>query len=299
MYKPMLATNVEIKDLRLPVMVSTKLEGVRAQFTPTGLKTRPMKRFNNKALEIHFKPIVDYCIENLLYMEGEIYVHGLAFNEISSICRRSNHKDTINLNVYVFDLFDSRDYMRFKNRYKRLCGIVDWLKQPNIHIAEYSLEIQHEEIQDMYEDALDDGYEGLCFKSPDEYYKLGRSTKNEQKFLRIKDQQTWDGVVIEIVERMENLVESVPNELGYLAKTQNKDMKAHTGLAAVAITKVYGFTAPIRVTLSRGLTDGDRAEIWMDRAKYTGKHIRFVGIPVKGMLPRAPRFDAWRTDLDD
>ena len=76
-------------------------------------------------------------------------------------------------------------------------------------------------------------------------------------------------------------------------------MKAHTGLAAVAVVKCIDFREPVRVTLSRGLTDGDRKQIWEDRESYIGKTLRFVGIPVPGMdLPRAPRFDAWRPDLD-
>ena len=77
MFKPMLATNITIRDLKLPVMVSNKLEGVRAEFTEDGLKTRPLKRFNNRWLEMHFLPIVDYCRINGIVMEGEVYLNRL------------------------------------------------------------------------------------------------------------------------------------------------------------------------------------------------------------------------------
>lgn len=137
-------------------------------------------------------------------------------------------------------------------------------------------------------------------------YKNGRSTAREQLFVRMKPENTYDGVVIEIVERMENLCKSERNELGNLSKKQDKDMKAPTGLAAVAIVSCPDFNKHIRVTLSRGIKDYEptkksisRAGIWENRDKFIGKHIKFVGLPVPGMeLPRAPRFDEWRTDLD-
>lgn len=299
MFKPMLATNTKIRDLRLPVMTSLKLEGVRGEFTPDGLRTRPMKKFNNRWLEVHFKELALYCKFHKIHLQGEIYIHGRVFSDISSICRRAEHPETGDLEIFIFDMWDpAKPHQPFIDRYIRLCDAINAIDRNHIKVAHQHIMEDYPSIEKMYENAIIDEYEGLCFKDPNAAYKHGRSTKNEQKFLRLKPENTYDGIVLEIVERFENLVESQYNELGYLSKTQDKDMKAHTGMAAVAVTKCPDFDEPIRVTLSRGLTDADRADIWDSRDDYIGKHIRFVGIPVAGMLPRAPRFDAWRTDLD-
>lgn len=300
MFKPALAKNIVINDIRLPTMMSFKLEGVRAEFTPKGLKSRPLKAFGNPWLSQHFIKVRNYCIEKGIYIEGEFYRHGLVFSEISSICRRKHHSDTGELRLHIFDCWNPDDpNLPFTDRHEDILRAVREIDDPNVISCRQWLTNSHSSIDEAYELALDAGFEGLCFRNPDEKYKGGRPTKSGQQFMRIKPDDTYDGVVIEIVERFENLVESTPNELGRMSKHQDKDMKRATGMAAVAVTQWKEGIPPVRVTLSRGLTDDDRRDIWRNRDSYIGKHIRFKGIPVPGMdQPRSPRFDDWRTDLD-
>jgi hypothetical protein len=299
MFKPMLAKNIAIKDIQLPVFVSTKLEGVRGEFTPDGLKTRPMKKFNNRNLELFFGEVSNYVRKYNIYIEGEFYKHGLEFNEISSICRRAEHPDTDTLEFHIFDIYMPEfANASFAIRLEMMQTLVEQINHKSVKVCYQSLIYEFDTIQNMYEIAIDSNYEGLCFKSPRESYKHGRSTLDQQ-FTRIKQDNTYDGVVLDIVERMENLVESKPNELGMMSKTQDKDLKAPTGLAAVAVTSCEDFPEPVRVVLSKNLSDNDREEIWANREDYIGKNLRFYGIPVLGMnQPRCPRFDTWRTDLD-
>lgn len=298
-WKPMLATNIKPNQINLPAMGSVKLEGVRGCFTPEGLRTRPMKKFGNPWLEMRFQKLIDLCEENNLVVEGEFYKHGIPFNQISSITRKRHHEDTDELDFHIFDVYDHNiPNMKFEDRYKIAQNVCFILGNPRYQVIEQIMHESVEEIEACYADAIENDYEGWCLKDPAGMYKAGRSTVTEQLFVRMKAENTYDGVVLDIVERLENLCESETNELGYQSKRQDKDMKAETGMAAVAITKCAEFDKEIRVTLSRGLTDADRAEIWDNKENYIGKHIRFVGIPVRGMLPRAPRFDDWRTDLD-
>ena len=296
----MLATNIKPEQMKLPLLGSLKLEGVRAEFTPTGLYTRPMKRFGNPLLSVKFKKILDYCEEHNVIIEGEFYVHGMTFNEISSITRRSCHADTDVMEFHAFDMyFYDNKTLSFADRAEILNLAIKRFEEPDsIKAIKQVLHYEKDDIEAAYAYALDGGYEGYVLKSPFGSYKTGRSTVNEQLFVRMKAENTYDGIVTDIVERMTNLCESEENELGYMSKKQDKDMKEGTGMAAVAIVESKELDKPIRVTLSRGLSDADRAEIWLNRDNYIGKNIRFVGIPVKGMLPRSPRFDVWRTDLD-
>ena len=307
MFKPMLAVNTEADQVKLPVMGSLKLEGVRAIITPAGLFTRPLKKFgNDRFLSIQFKDIIEFCRDTGIYMEGELYCHGMEFNEISSICRRKDHPDTGELILYLFDAYDpSMESWAFAKRASYIRNVAFDLDSYNVKAIAQTMHISAQQIKDEYAKALSEGYEGYVLKDPLGSYKHGRSTLSEQKFLRMKDELTYDGVVVDIIERFTNLCESEENELGMLSKRQDKDLKEPTGLAAVAIVKCNSFPDLIRVTLSRGIKDyqktprsASRKEIWENKERYIGKHIRFVGIPVKGQLPRAPRFDDWRTDLD-
>ena len=299
MFKPMLAVNTTVDKVTLPAYGSIKLEGVRGQFTPDGLLTRPMKTFGNPLIAEKFKALVDHCREENLYVEGEFYIHGMEFSDISSICRRRNHENTDKMEFHIFDIYDpSRPDAAFTIRKQAVLCMMAENNFPSVKVITQTLHFDHGSIARHYEDALEEGYEGYVLKGSYSSYKHGRATHREQKFLRIKQQNTYDGVVLDIIEMQENLCVSQENELGYLSKKQDKDMKRGKGMAAVAVVKANDFDTPIRVTLSRGLTDAGRTAIWDNREDYIGKHIRFVGIPVKGMLPRAPRFDDWRTDLD-
>ncbi|MCP4100331.1 MAG: hypothetical protein GY804_12880 [Alphaproteobacteria bacterium] len=306
-WKPMLATNAKLDKMKFPIYSSLKLEGVRGEFTPMGLFTRPMKRFNNKLLESKFSKILKYCAEHGVTLEGEFYRHGVDFSTLSSICRRANHPDTDTLNFYVFDIyFDGAKSCEFEERLPHAHSAVEVINDPSVFLCKQYLHKTVDEVLKFYDEALEDGYEGWVGKDPKGTYKAGRSTVNEGKYVRLKPEETFDGVVIEIVERFENLCESETNELGYMSKKQDKDMKASTGLAAVAIVDSKAFSKPVRVSLSRGILDyqdtkksPSRASIFANKADYIGKNIRFVGFTISGMdLPRSPRFDDWRTDLD-
>lgn len=300
MFKPMLAVNAKTSKIKFPVMGSLKLEGVRGIFTPVGLKTRPMKNFGNPLLSAKFAEISKLCNEKDIVIEGEFYVHGMTFNDISSICRRSHHPDVDKIEFHIFDMYSMKNPdIGFRDRIALAQGILSTVCTKDVYFIEQHMQHTIEDVMDRYSDAIYLGYEGWVMKAPNARYKLGRSTISEGYFIRLKEQNSWDGKVIEIVEMMENLVESEENELGYMSKRQDKDMKEGKGMAAVAVCECADFPGKeIRVTLSRGLTDADRAEIWINRSDYIGRHLRWVGIPVKGMLPRSPRFDVWRTDLD-
>lgn len=307
-WKPMLATNCKIDKLVLPIYSSVKLEGVRGEFTPDGLFTRPLKRFNNMLLGYKFIKVTQHCRQHGLILEGEFYKHGMVFSDISSICRRAEHAGVEDLEFHVFDVYiESMPTASFETRIKVYEQAVRDIGMPEVIAVEQYLQETKDEVISFYDDCIEGNYEGWCGKHPRSAYKKGRSTVNEGHYLRLKPEDTFDGVVIEIVERLENLCESEVNELGLMSKKQDKDQKASTGLAAVAIVKSKGFNKPIRVSLSRGILDyqdtkksPSRASIFANRASFIGRNIRFVGFTIKGMdLPRSPRFDDWRTDLDE
>lgn len=306
-FKPMLAKNAILDKIVFPIVSSKKLEGVRGEFTPGGLFTRPMKRFNNKLLEEKFQTLSVYCAHQGLVVEGEFYKHGMPFNEISSRCRRGGHTGVSELEFHIFDVYsEDMPHMGFQSRVSIYRDLIRAVGLDCLVPVEQTLHLNVEQVIDYYENAVNNGYEGWVGKAPSAPYKLGRSTVNEGFFIRLKPEDTFDGVVLEIIEMQENLCESTTNELGYASKKQDKDMKEGKGLAAVALVQCAEFSKPVRVSLSRGIKDYEdtnkspsRATIFLNQEMFIGKHIRFVGFKIAGMeLPRSPRFDDWRADLD-
>lgn len=305
-FKPMLAVNSKPEDLKKPQLGSLKLEGVRGIFSPEeGLIGRSLKPVNNSLMykREEFETIEKYCAEHDIYLEGEFYVHGWTFNRIDSCIRGEGNIDVNGLEFHVFDcyvpdipeaVFEERvTFYNYAIQHLELMGIK--CIKPVIQTPMKDAE----EIRNAYLWAIENGYEGFCLKAKDLPYKLGRSTLKQEYFTRIKPEETYDGVVLEIIERQSNLCESEVNELGYLYKKQNKDMKAGTGMAQNALVYTPQLGKVHKVSLTRGMTDPDRMRIWEDAGFYAGKCIQFVGVPIPGQaIPRSPRFDKWRHDIE-
>lgn len=309
-FNPMLATNLDPSKFKGPYLASLKLEGVRGAFYgDMGLLSRQLKYFRCQQMNEHFADVAIWCQENGITLEGEFYNHGWEFTRIDSATDRTNNPDGALLEFWIHDAqyVDGRA-MTFEERYELMrcaCGKLHALGYMHVRLCEQWPITTLDEALRAYQYAIDNRYEGLVLKDPKQVYKNGRSTVKSGHFLRLKPEDPYDAFILDIVERKENLCESKVNELGYLKKAQDKDMKASTGLAAVAVCYCPAEDRVIRVSLTRGLKDYEdteagpsRRKFWEQRDQYIGKVCKFVGIPVKGMAPRSPRWDSFRTDLE-
>lgn len=306
MFKPMLAVNSKPEDLKKPQLGSIKLEGVRGIFAPEdGLIGRSLKPLANSLLydREDFQQIEKYCEANGIYLEGELYVHGWTFNRIDSCIRGEGNVDARKLEFHVFDCFvpgvPDATFTQRVAFYKFAVGELKNLGVNCVFACEQTLMQSADDIRQAYIWAIENGYEGFCLKAAELPYKHGRSTLKQEYFTRIKPEKTYDAVILNIIERQENLCESEVNELGYLKKRQDKDMKRGTGIAQSALVFTPQIGKVHKISLTRGLTDPDRMRIWEDAGFYEGKAVQFVGIPVPGQaVPRSPRFDKWRHDIE-
>ncbi|MFW0778545.1 MAG: hypothetical protein ACN2B6_12590 [Rickettsiales bacterium] len=302
-FRPMLAQNSKPEDIQKENYGSLKMEGVRAVFTPEGLLTRNLKPFANERIYERMRTVEEFCVEHGIYLEGEFYVHGWSFNRIDSCLRGSGNIDADQMEVHIFDFYcDAKEDAPFSERIEYYKFAVDDLRGrfgvDHIHAVEQRLMKDADEIRNAYAWAIEHGYEGFCLKAADGPYKKGRSTLKQEYFTRIKPEEDYDCIVLDILERQTNLCESEVNELGYLKKRQDKDMKQGAGMAQSAVVYCPALGSVHKVSLTRGLTDPDRMRIWEERVLWLGTPMTYVGIPVPGQdIPRSPRFDKWRGDL--
>lgn len=307
-YNPMLAANVKPEDVPVGSLMSVKLEGVRGQCYTTGLLTRQLKPFPTRQLYERMEEIEQFCKFYGISLEGEFYVHGWPFKRIDSATRNSDSEDALLLEFHVFDCVVPDGDAAFENRYKWYCWAVQQLNEHGLNFVKAVEQIpveSTEQVLTTYERALADGYEGLVFKDAKGKYKNGRSTVKQGLFTRAKPDDPFDGVILEIVERQSNLLESEVNELGYQFKRQDKDAKAGAGIAQTAVVYCPALNDICRVSLTKGLQDyvatdkgPSRETFWQDRDNFIGAVVKFTGIPVKGQKPRSPRYDSLRYDLE-
>ena len=299
-FEPMLGCNDKIdirEDITYPIIASIKKDGIRCGINSERICSRSLKDIPNVQINTLLKPLTKYADDNGCIIEGELYIHGLPFNEISMLVNTTDyntrsHVDKIRklitnkeltkpynyylslpkeFEFYCFNILtDSNEpYINRIKRIPKLCEThnfvtnLEWLQVNN-----------YNELLNYYEYSLKLGYEGLCLFDKYGSYKFGRSTKKEQLFLKLKSNSKFIGDIIGITTRKINLNESFKNELGFMVKSNTVDMKQETDIAAAFVVKCNGNT--FNVTINGSVEY--RKEVYANVEKYIGRKVSFEGM---------------------
>ncbi|MFW6017001.1 MAG: hypothetical protein ACOCRK_11230, partial [bacterium] len=150
-----------------------------------------------------------------------------------------------------------------------------------------------EEVINNFNTAIEKGYEGLILKHPNGYYKYGRATVKQGLMYKIKPFNTYDLIVLGVKERLENINESIINELGYKKKNKTINGGVPTGIASCFSTKYKD--EPLDVTITG--TEAFRRDIWENKESYIGRiiEVKAMELGSKKVL-RHPTFVRFRDD---
>ena len=313
-FKPMLLPNQEVNtaSLSYPYLCSTKLDGIRVLFYKGQILTRSLKQLPNKQLRERFEPIRQFSEEYNITLDGEIYSHELTFQEIISFCMTHDLEDkksikkngkvlTIpeHLKFYCFDYieednFDEPFYKRYVNTIK-IDGAF-----PRLATRVYHKTVNNpREIEEYFDEVLEQGYEGLVLRSMGSKYKCGRATIKENLAYKIKPFRTIDAQIKGIVQATEvdPTAEKKVNELGRSVTSKKKNDRILINKASAFIVDYHG--QDLKVTLS--MTDEDKTDVWENQSNYIGKWVeyKYLAIGMKdGGLPRHPTTIRMRKDKE-
>lgn len=286
-FKPMLAEAADLKILKYPVIVSPKLDGVRATFVNGRLLTRNLKPIPNKA--------VDEAFCSPAPLDGEL----IAGNPASKSCFRDTMKvvsaynaDIKELRFHVFDMVGAEE---FATRYMKAMEVVKDSKR--LIQVPHCLVHNANELLTLEEDTLEQGFEGLMIRDPKGKYKFGRSTAREGALLKLKRKSTSEAIVTGFVEQMHNANEAKINELG---RTERSSHQANlVPMDTLGALEVRDVQSGVDFCIGTGFTYEDRNEIWKNRPRYHGQLLTYEFLPV-GVKdkPRHPAFLGWRMKED-
>lgn len=292
MFKPQLAFNAD--ELKVPItfgkLVSTKLDGIRLS-TPEGQPlTRSLKRIpNNQVAQETSNP-------QLANLDGELIVGPANAEDVYSKTYSGvmTQKGTPDFTYYVFD--DISDLsLTFEQRLDKLYSrkLPSWVK-----VLEQRLVHSQEQLDAMYSENLERGFEGLIARNPGSFYKFGRCTGKSQDSLKLKPFADSEAIVLSVYEAEENLNEAFINELGYLDRSSHAENKVGKGMLGGFVVK--DVVTGVEFNCSAGsMKHSERIDVWNLRSAVVGKLITYrhmtVGVKDK---PRHPRFKGWRSALD-
>jgi ATP-dependent DNA ligase len=220
-FYPMLAKKFEDYEnkIKYPVDVQGKLDGNRcvtfldssepnSTYENVIMYSRSHKDFPyNSSNDTIRKSLVDVLKNNYhrfksdttndesLFLDGELYKHGKSLQNINSVIKdtgvskKSKSKVEINIQYWIYDLFyPSYTNEGFTFRYdllKKIYASLDEEKKKNIILVETHTVNSREELDTLYQEYLEKGYEGIIIRTRDGPYLKSPTKKSEQ--LRSKD----------------------------------------------------------------------------------------------------------------
>lgn len=197
-------------------------------------------------------------------LDGEII--GKSFNSTIKAKGKKNVQAKEDLVFVVYDIIAMDEWnsrrslqdckIRMPN-IERLELIDKLIDKSNVtKIVKSKYEIINNNLDDIYENALNLGYEGLVIKDPLAYYEWERSSS----WLKYKPTRDFNGIIIDFYSG--NADHQFENTLGGIV------VEGYTEDGTYFKSKVGG-----------GFTIKDRENIWNNRDKYLGKHVEIEADP--------------------
>lgn len=272
------------KDIKYPVLVSYKLDGVRGCVQDGQLASR-----SGKAHTLN-RYVTNRLSNNIFEgLDGELCLNGKDWNNFNANQSAfTSQGGEPNFVWYIFDDI-SKPYMSAEARKRLAKARVDKLYDLGypVFFCEQYLIHSPTELRNLYEQARSRGYEGLIVMDLKGLYKHGRSTLKQGTSLKLKPSNDSEAKVIGFEELMHNL------DAGNSKKLENLIPGNKLGALVVDWNGV-------QFNIGTGFTDSQRVYIWNNRDIIKGQLVTFKYMetfPDTG-CPRAPVFKGFRSKVD-
>lgn len=297
--RPLLAGTIkDITEVKYPVLVTPKLDGIRCLKVNGEVVTRKFKPVPNRFLRETLEKILPDGIDGEIMLSGES-----DFNNIQSA-------------VMSFDgepdfLFNAFDYVKDdleKPYAKRIEDMKKWYQEYMKSINEdpklvrVKLVLPLEAKDSKHLEALERmfvglGYEGVIVRSYEGKYKCGRSTLREGILLKLKRFNDAEAEVIGFKEKMTNTNEQEKDEFGLVKRSSKKE--GLIGANTLGTLLVKDRKSGIEFGVGSGFDDELREKIWSNQDKYLGQLVKYKYQELsKDSVPRFPVFLGFRSELD-
>jgi DNA ligase-1 len=181
-FKVMLAKDSD--KVRYPVLASTKYDGVRiVAFVKNGivtLKTRQGKILQVNSLQDSLKKAVDGVYDGELVSGDGKQAGRTSITGSVNKCLKGTATDIDGYTFCIFDFLPLEAWDRRQSTWQyvqRLSILHGQTYGPNVIVADQLRLDNAEQVEDMYQDHIERGYEGLILRSETDQYLWSRTTK--------------------------------------------------------------------------------------------------------------------------
>ena len=266
--EPMLAgkiTEDNIDELIYPGLCTYKLDGIRCLIINGNAVSRNFKPIRNDYIR---ETIEDEALEGF---DGEI-ITGQNFQDVASGVMSKEGKPKFVYKVFDYMVDPEEPYYRRMQRLKKL---------PEAKHIEYLLPAEinnYKELMEFEKNSLNNGYEGVMWRTPSGPYLFGRSTFKKQYLLKLKRFDDAEATIIDFREEIDKHGEP-KDTLGSLV--------------------VMDVKTKIKFNVGSGLDHNIRKKIWNNKKYYYGKIITYRSqLHGAKTAPRFPTFVKFRDEAD-
>jgi DNA ligase-1 len=260
-FKPLLAVEADLSKLRFPLYLSPKLDGIRTLILNGKAVSRNLKPIPNK----YIRETLEAHADVLEGFDGELIVGNPCakncFNVTSSAVMSFDGEPD-----FKYHVFDKVGEGSYKERWEYGTAFDDYddTGLPEFVNPVVQMHVNTLDELNYYEKwFVEKGYEGVMTRSPEGFYKFGRSTANEQILLKIKRFKDSECQILGFEERMSNQNEATTNALGHTERSSHLANMVPMGTLGALIVKDPAFDEPFKI--GTGFDDKERQKIWDTR----------------------------------
>lgn len=226
--KPQLACDFDEEKLKFPLIALPKIDGCRGMHITGSFTGRSLKPYKNKHTTLRFSQ------RGFAGFDGEVAIKGQETSP--SLCRDTT--SALNriegfpaLDWHIFDYITPETIaLPYVERYTEAAVRVKLLGHIDVRMVPSRLVYTLEELLNLENLYLDQGYEGVIIRDPGGLHKSGRATINGGSYLRIKRRIDFEGIICGFEEAMENKNEAKTNELGRTERSTHQENMVPKGM---------------------------------------------------------------------
>lgn len=251
--RPLLAYTVkDLSAVRLPVLASAKLDGIRCLIGPNGPVSRSLKPIPNR----HIRAVLNSAA--LLGLDGELMLRdpSATFRQTTSaVMSQDGEPDFI---YWVFDCY-AFPTMSFHARLKVAQGTISNAMLGPVIALDHILLKTLADLTLFEEQAVAQGHEGIMLRAPHAGYKAGRSTEREGILGKVKRFSDAEATCIGVEELFHNDNPATTNALGLTERTHHQANKVPAGVLGKLVLRKPDGTI---FRIGTGFDAATRAELW-------------------------------------
>lgn len=270
-------------DVTYPKWIQRKFDGICCLAVNGVAMSRTMKPIPNKFIQAYFA-------ENKLHgWHGELMLNG-DFNEVQSGVMRVEGEPDFYYEVYDRWVSEEPYWSRYED-----VGVFKAVPHDRVRVCETLLVESAEEVAELLEQFVQEGYEGAMLRDFNSLYKQGRHTLKSQALLKLKRFEDAEATIIGFEEKMHNENEKTKDERGYSKRSSKKEGLVPAGTLGALIVR-WG---DAEFKIGSGYEDKMRDYLWSIRESLLNKLVtfKFQGVSAYG-IPRFPVYKALREEFN-